>query len=180
MFASNCAQPRLPLLCVACRSQLLKAARLLPRHITSLSERMGYMRKLLGLESLGAPERLELVARLLLDVRDELLSRAVVNLSVPPSRATIAACYRPGGAASGGASYPWHLWEVMLFSVQEEGGRRGGAAQLPVDVRRQAANSNLWTEWSEVMRLFIMTAAQVGEAGEGCWRVYAWACPFGS
>lgn len=41
------------------RSQLLKAVKLLTRHITSLPERLKYMSQIVQLDSLGAPERLE-------------------------------------------------------------------------------------------------------------------------
>jgi hypothetical protein len=147
-------------LCTACRSQLLRAVQLLPRHIASLSERMGYMRKLLGLESLGALERLELVARLLLDVREALAGRPA-KLHIPPSRASMAARYRPG-YETGSSAYPFYVWEATLYGVQEEGEQLRDRPQGAIEQRRQASNTALWTEWSEVMRLFIMTAAQVG------------------
>jgi hypothetical protein len=118
---------------------------------------MGYMRKLLGLESLGAPERLELVARLLLDVRDALAGQRA-KLHIPPSRASIAARYRPGGEA-GSSGYPFHVWEATLYSLQEEGEQRGDRGML--EQQRRASNSALWNEWSDVMREFILTAAQV-------------------
>lgn len=54
----------------------MKAVSLLPRHISSLSERMSYMSQLLELKSLGAPELLEVTARLLLGIRDELVPQA--------------------------------------------------------------------------------------------------------
>lgn len=153
-------------LLLACRSQLLQAAALLPRHITSLSERLGYMRQLLGLASLGAPERLELVARLLLNVRDE-LAPEVVKLCVPPSRVI--------DAAIAGS---WHLWEATLYSWQEQqggsGAGRGGdwRQPLPGEARGQAGSSNsrLWAEWGGVMSCFVMTAAQVGAA----WGRWQW------
>jgi hypothetical protein len=50
----------------------LKAVKLLTRHITSLPERLGYMSTIVQLDSLGAPERLEVTARLLLDLREQL------------------------------------------------------------------------------------------------------------
>ena len=60
-----------------CRSQLLKAVSLLPRHISSLSERMSYMTQLLELQSLEAPEKLEVAARLLLGIREQLEAHEV-------------------------------------------------------------------------------------------------------
>ncbi|KAF6251842.1 hypothetical protein COO60DRAFT_580144 [Scenedesmus sp. NREL 46B-D3] len=140
------------------RGQLLRAVQLLPRHIASLSERMGYMHRLLLLESLGAPERLELVARLLLDVHDALTGQAV-KLHGPPSRASRADRYRPGGA-SGASGCPWHLWEATLYSLRHEAGWLHDAHHDFEEQRMQACNSQLWTQWSELMRLFIMTAAQ--------------------
>jgi hypothetical protein len=136
---------------------------LLPCHIASLSERMGYMRKLLGLESLGAPERLELVARLLLDVREALAGQRA-KLHIPPSRASMAglsAQYRPG-YESGSSGYPFHVWEVTLYSLQEEGEQRPRGDRGALEQHRRASNSALWTAWSDVMHMFIMTAAQVG------------------
>jgi hypothetical protein len=54
------------------RAQLLRAVKLLTKHITSLPERLKYMCQIVQLDSLGAPERLEVTARLLLDLRDQL------------------------------------------------------------------------------------------------------------
>jgi hypothetical protein len=57
------------------RSQLRLAAELLPRHITSLSQRLDYMQQLLGLKELPVVERCELAARLLLSLRGDLVPR---------------------------------------------------------------------------------------------------------
>jgi hypothetical protein len=54
------------------RAQLLRAVKLLTKHIMSLRERLKYMCQIVQLDSLGAPERLEVTARLLLDLRDQL------------------------------------------------------------------------------------------------------------
>lgn len=51
------------------RSKLQQAVRLLPQHIKSLPKRVAYMRSLVEGEGLPAAERLELAARLLLDLR---------------------------------------------------------------------------------------------------------------
>jgi hypothetical protein len=57
------------------RSQLRLAAELLPRHITSLSQRLDYMQQLLVLKELPVVERCELAARLLLSLRGDLVPR---------------------------------------------------------------------------------------------------------
>jgi hypothetical protein len=54
------------------RPQLLRAVSLLTRHISSATERVRYMSQLLTVTSLGVPERLEVAARLLLDLREQL------------------------------------------------------------------------------------------------------------
>lgn len=51
------------------RSKLQQAVRLLPQHIKSLPKRVAYMKRLVESEGLPAGERLELAARLLLDMR---------------------------------------------------------------------------------------------------------------
>jgi hypothetical protein len=51
------------------RSKLQQAVKLLPQHIKSLPKRVNYMRKLVESEGLPAGERLDLVARLMLDMR---------------------------------------------------------------------------------------------------------------
>jgi hypothetical protein len=61
----------LPPRCRSPRSKLQQAVKLLPQHIKSLPKRINYMRKLVESESLPAGERLELVARLMLDIRCE-------------------------------------------------------------------------------------------------------------
>jgi hypothetical protein len=48
---------------------------MLPRHISALPRRLDYMQQLLGLEELGAVERCELAARLLLSLRGDLVQR---------------------------------------------------------------------------------------------------------
>jgi hypothetical protein len=78
------------------RSQLRLAAELLPRHITSLPQRLDYMQQLLGLEELPVVERCELAARLLLSLRADLVPRPQQPVIPGPSRAW----------------WQVHLWEV--------------------------------------------------------------------
>lgn len=68
------------------RSQLLKAVSLLTNHISSPTERLAYMSQIVGLTSLGAPERLEVTARLLLDLREQL------HPSQQPVKVRVALC----------------------------------------------------------------------------------------
>jgi hypothetical protein len=51
------------------RSKLQQGIRLLPQHIRSLAKRVTYIKRLVESEGLPAGERLELVARLMLDMR---------------------------------------------------------------------------------------------------------------
>ena len=56
--------------------------KLLPQHITRLPERLKYMTTLVELGQLGAPERLEVAARLLMDMRAELKMQQGVQLTL--------------------------------------------------------------------------------------------------
>jgi hypothetical protein len=76
------------------------AAELLPRHITSLSQRLDYMIQLLGAEQLPVVERCELAARLLLSLRGDLVPQA----------------HQP---ATGGN---WAWWQVQVWEVPGNAG----------------------------------------------------------
>jgi hypothetical protein len=99
MLYLTCSALAIPLLP---RSQLQLAAELLPRHITSLSQRLDYMQQLLGLEELGVVERCELAARLLLSIRGDL---------VPCSQRPV-------------MGNGWGWWQVQMWEVPR--GAQGG------------------------------------------------------
>lgn len=68
--------------------------------------------QIVQLDSLGAPERLEVTARLLLDLREQLHPvQHPVKVSLRG-----AARYSAAGATAAASS---HMWQVTLYSLQE-------------------------------------------------------------
>ncbi|KAI8476507.1 MAG: hypothetical protein J3K34DRAFT_400615 [Monoraphidium minutum] len=91
------------------RSKLHQAVRLLPAHIKALPKRAAYVTRLVEGEGLPAAERLELAARLLLDMRGE-LNRALREVRVAP-----------GSGVDDAQRWSVTAWAARLPSLPGEG-----------------------------------------------------------
>jgi len=71
------------------------------------------MSQIVQLDSLGAPERLEVTARLLLDLREQL------HPVLHPIKVQARGGGRSSGAAAAAAAAGGHMWKLTLYSLHE-------------------------------------------------------------
>lgn len=122
------------------RSKLQAAVRLLPQHIKSLPKRVAYVRRLVESQWLPGAERLDLAARLLLDMRSELqLSNREVRVS--PST----------------ASADTQRWTVAAYTVRLD--PQPGESPQDLSVRTSTHNRELWRALQEMSSAFMRAAA---------------------
>lgn len=78
------------------------------------------MSQIVQLDSLGAPERLEVTARLLLDLREQL------HPVLHPVKVQARGGSRSSGAAAAAAAAGGHMWKLTLYSLHENPAGEGG------------------------------------------------------